>query len=147
MVELVVLSFLASLGFGIVFQMEKCDLFIAGLGGAITRIAYLFFMSFISNRIIYAAASAFVAAIYAESMAKYRRSRSTMFLYPAIIPLIPGDLFYYTMYAMVQNDRPNFEYYISESMLALVGISIGFVLVSSILIYVRKMRNEIKMQK
>ena len=137
-IELVVLSFTASIGFGIVFQIHKKDLIFAGIGGAITRIFYIFFMSFISHRLLYAAASAFIAALYAEIIAKHRNSPSTLFWYPAIIPLIPGDLFYYTMYGMVESNRNKFEYYMSESLLSLVGISIGFVLVSSVTLYLRR---------
>ena len=46
--ELVVLSFIASLGFGIVFQIKKEDLIYAGIGGAITRIVYLILMAIIA---------------------------------------------------------------------------------------------------
>ena len=63
---LVVLSFGASLGFGIVFQLKKKDLLYAGLGGALTRIAYILLMGVLSNRVAYAAISACFAAAYAE---------------------------------------------------------------------------------
>jgi uncharacterized membrane protein YjjB (DUF3815 family) len=65
---------------------------------------------------------------------------ATVFLYPAIVPLIPGDLFYYTMCGIVLSDRDMFEQNAGECLLALFGISIGFVLSSSILHYIRQIR-------
>jgi uncharacterized membrane protein YjjB (DUF3815 family) len=137
-VELVILSFLASFGFGIVFQIHKDDLILAGIGGAITRIFYIIFMCFIPYRIVYAALSAFVAAFYAEALATKRKVPSTLFLYPAIIPLIPGDLLYYTMGGAILGDKEMLKNYGENCLLALLGISIGFVVCSSVSHYIRK---------
>lgn len=137
-IELVMLSFGASLGFGIVFQIRKEDLIYAGLGGAITRILYLIFMEFIPYRIVYVALAAFCAAVYAELLAGYKKMPATVFLYPSIIPLIPGDLFYYTMGGIVTREAELFQNNAVDCILALLGISIGFVLSSSILHYMRQ---------
>lgn len=139
-IELVFLSFLASLGFGIVFQIRKSDLIYAGLGGVVTRIAYIILMLFIPYRIVYAACAAFVAAVYAELLAYRKKMPATLFLYPAIIPLIPGDLLYYTMGGIVLSRVEMFESYAAECILALIGISIGFVISSSTSHYIRKHR-------
>jgi uncharacterized membrane protein YjjB (DUF3815 family) len=137
-VELVILSFFASLGFGIVFQIRKSDLVYAGLGGAITRIVYLIFMAFIPYRIVYVGLAAFCASIYAEIMANHKKMPATVFLYPSIVPLIPGDLFYYTMGGIVLSNEELFRNNAVECLLALVGISIGFVISSSALHYIRQ---------
>lgn len=139
-VEIVILSFFASLGFGIVFQIRKEDLVYAALGGMFTRIVYLLLMAFVPYRIVYAALAAFFAAVYAEILAFYKKTPATLFLYPSIIPLIPGDLFYYTMGGIVMGNRELFANNVVECILALVGISIGFVLSSSISHYMRRFR-------
>ena len=139
-VEIVILSFFASLGFGIVFQIRKEDLVYAALGGMFTRIVYLLLMSFVPYRIVYAALAAFFAAVYAEILAFYKKTPATLFLYPSIIPLIPGDLFYYTMGGIVMRNGELFTTNAVECLLALVGISIGFVLSSSISHYMRRFR-------
>jgi uncharacterized membrane protein YjjB (DUF3815 family) len=56
------------------------------------------------------------------------------------VPLIPGDLFYYTMVGIVLNDQEMFLDYAWQCLLALTGISVGFVLSSSILHYIRQIR-------
>ena len=136
-IEIVGLSILASVGFAIVFQIEKKDLIFAGLGGGITRIAYLFFMSLTPYRIVYAALAAFVAALYAEGLSGYKHTPATYFLYPSIIPLIPGDLFYYMCVGLVSGDNEMFTAYALECTLALVGLGVGFVVCSSFSNYMR----------
>ena len=139
-VEIVILSFFASLGFGIVFQIRRNDLLYAALGGMLTRIVYLLLMAFIPYRIVYAALAAFFAAAYAEVVAYYKKTPATLFLYPSIIPLIPGDLLYYTMGGIVMSDAQLFASNAVECILALVGISIGFVVSSSVSHHVRRFR-------
>jgi uncharacterized membrane protein YjjB (DUF3815 family) len=65
---------------------------------------------------------------------------ATVFLYPSIVPLIPGDLFYYTMVGIVVSDQQMFEDYAWQCLLALTGISVGFVMSSVILHYIRQFR-------
>ena len=84
--------------------------------------------------------AAFFAALYSEILANIRKEPSTLYLYPSIVPLIPGDLFCYVAFGIVwgntdliKNSGPNLA-------LALIGISIGFVLCSTIMHYVRKLQ-------
>lgn len=128
--ELVVLSVFASVGFAIVFQVEKKDLLFAGLGGGLTRVFYLIFMSFIPTRIIYVALAALVAALYAEIISGVKHVPATYFMYPTIIPLIPGDLFYYSCAGLITQNAEMFRVNAINCMLALVGLSVGFVVCS-----------------
>ncbi len=137
-IELIIVSFLASLGFAIVFQIRGKDLLWAGLGGAVTRLFYMIFMAFIPYRIVYAGLAALVAAIYAELLATYKKTPSTVFLYPSIIPLIPGDLIYYTFGGLILGEMDTFGKNGLDCIFSLVGISVGFVLASTIAHYVRR---------
>lgn len=129
-IELVVLSFLASLGFAIVFQVEKKDLLLAGLGGGLTRIFYLIFIAIIPSRIVYVALAAMVAALYAEIVSGMKHVPATYFMYPTIIPLIPGDLFYYTCAGIITGNAEMFRTNAINLILALVGLTVGFVVCS-----------------
>lgn len=135
--EIIVLSVLASMGFAIVFHIDKKDLWLAGLGGGITRIFYLIFIAFVPYRILYAALAAFVAAIYAEVVSGFKHTPATYYLYPSIIPLIPGDLFYYMCVGIIMRDVDMFENYAAECGLALVGLGVGFVVCSCFSHYMR----------
>ena len=52
-IKLILLSFLASIGFGLKFQMQTRYLAWAGLGGALTRLCYLLLLEVIDSRLIY----------------------------------------------------------------------------------------------
>lgn len=129
-IELVVLSVLASIGFAIVFQVGKKDLILAGVGGGVTRIFYLIFMSFIPNRIVYVALSALIAALYAEIVSGIKHVPATYFMYPTMVPLIPGDLFYYMCVGVITSNVDMFKQNAIQCTLALVGLSVGFVVCS-----------------
>ena len=129
-IELVVLSFLASLGFAIVFQVAKKDLLLAGLGGGLTRVFYLIFIAIIPSRIVYVALAAMVAALYAEIVSGMKHVPATYFMYPTIIPLIPGDLFYYTCAGIITGNAEMFRTNAINLILALVGLTVGFVVCS-----------------
>ncbi len=137
-IELIVLSFLASLGFAIVFQLRGKNLIIAAAGGAIVRTVYILLQMFIPYRILYAGLAAMAAAFFAEIIATKKKTPATMFLYPSIIPLIPADLIYYTLGGLVLGEQDTFVNNGIECILALVGICIGFVVASTITVYVRR---------
>lgn len=135
--KLIFFSFTASLGFGVVFHIEKKNLLLAGFSGALVRCVYLVFLEFIDERIVYSLLAAMFAALYAELMAMYRKVPSTVFLYPAIIPLIPGDLLYNTAVNFILQDTPLMLRNAADCALTLTGMSIGFVLISTFTYYRR----------
>lgn len=142
-IELVVLSIFASLGFAVSFEVrKKRDLFFAALGGGIIRVAFILLIYAMPNyRIAYMTLAAFVAALYAEILANIQKKSSIVYLYPSIIPLIPGDLVLYTCFGMVWQNPELFGPNGMESILALVGICTGFVLCSTIMHYVRRFKS------
>ena len=137
-VILVILSFFASLGFAIVFRIERKFLLYAGLGGGLTRIVYLILMQLTDNRAIYMMFAAMFAAAYAEFLAPKMKTPSTVFLYPSIIPLIPGDLLYNTIVGLVLHDSAAFKSNGISCAIALIWMSIGFVLISTMNYYWRR---------
>ncbi|MCR4610593.1 MAG: threonine/serine exporter family protein, partial [Lachnospiraceae bacterium] len=136
--ELIGLSFLASLGFAIIFQVRGKFLLIAGAGGALVRTVYIICQMFIPYRILYAGLAAMAAAIFAEIVSTKKNTPATVFLYPFIIPLIPADLIYYTIGGLILGETNTFVENGIDCLLALLGISIGFVVASTISHYIRK---------
>ncbi|MBQ7543951.1 MAG: threonine/serine exporter family protein [Synergistaceae bacterium] len=137
-VILVVLSYIASVGFGIVFMIPPKDLWLAGLGGALARLALVSLTPVTDNRLLFVTLSAMAAALYAEFLAVTRKQPSTYFVYPSIIPLIPGDLFFFAMVGLYLGDRASVESYGVNCLLSLAGLSIGFVLSSTVAHHVRR---------
>ncbi len=141
---MVILSFIASVSFGVVFRIPPKDLWLAGLGGVLARIALLTLTPLMSERLSYMTASALVAALYAEFLAVRRRQPSTYFVYPSMIPLIPGDLFFFALIGLYVGDVSIFISQGINCLLSLSGLSIGFVLSSTVSHYIRKIRYEMK---
>ncbi len=133
-------SFLASAAFGVVYRIPNRDLWCAGLGGAITRIMLLLLAPVISSRLVFITIAALAAGLYAEGMATVRHYPSTYFLYPAIVPMIPSDLFYYTLVGIYTRDALMISENVWSCVLTLLGMSIGFVLSSIVAHYIRKAR-------
>jgi uncharacterized membrane protein YjjB (DUF3815 family) len=137
----VVLTLLASAGFSIVFNIQLKDLPFAALGGVIVRIVYILFqLAFPSYRFVYTILAAFFAALYSEILAINKKEPSTLYLYPSIVPLIPGDLFYYTALGIIWGNGSLISQYGPDLALSLVGISVGFVLCSTVVHYIRKFK-------
>ena len=139
-IELIGLSFLASFGFGIVFNIHEKDLIFAALGGFVIRIVYILFSHILDYRITYTVLAAFSAALYSEILATIKKEPSTLYLYPSIIPIIPGDLIYYSMLGVVWANGTLFLENALSCLLVLAGISFGFVLCSSFTHYSRRIK-------
>ena len=135
---LILLSFGASVSFGFVFRIAPDDLWIAGLGGVLTRIVLLVMTQFTGTRLVYITVAALVASLYAELWARKEKVPSTYFAYPAIVPLIPGDLFYYSLVGIYLGDQGMSVENGRSCLLALLGLSIGFVLSSTVAHHVRR---------
>ncbi len=136
-IKLVLCSFAASYCYGIIYQMERKDLVWAGVGGALTRCCYLILLGLIDQRFVYSLLAAGFSALYAEIMALYKKMPSTVFLYPAIIPLLPGSLLYHTAVSFISNDTAAMMVYARNCGLTLAGISLGFVIISTFTYYRR----------
>ena len=137
---LTLLSFVASTGFAIVFRITVKDLWLAGLGGLMTRVALIVLSGSGLNRLLFMTIAASVAALYAEFLAVKRRQPSIYFVYPSIIPLVPGDLFFYTLSGLYIGNFETFYTNGVNCLLSLSGLSLGFVLSSTVSHYVRRIR-------
>ena len=135
---LVALSFAASVGFGVVFRIPFKDLWLAGLGGALSRLSVIYLPGIFAGRFTYTTLSASVAAMYAEFLAIRRKQPSTYYIYPSIIPLIPGDLFYYAITGIYLGAREWVEINGVNCLISLAGLSMGFVLASTFVIHARR---------
>ena len=137
--ELVGLSFMASAGFGVVFNIQWKDLLYAAIGGTIVRIVYIALQAAIPDyRFIYTIVAAFCAALYSETLAIFKKEPGVLYRYPSIIPLIPGDLFFYVAAGIIWGDGELISAHAPNLGLVLIGISLGFVLCSTVVHYVRK---------
>ena len=128
-------------GFAIFFKMKGKQIALAGIGGAVTWMVYLFVQSFVTGYFVpYFAAAVFVA-VYAEIMARINRAPATIFLTAAAVPLIPGGSLYYTMAGLVNKDEVLFTQSGEAAIVIALAIAMGFVVVAVITRYIRAFLN------
>ncbi|EKQ56357.1 MULTISPECIES: threonine/serine exporter family protein [unclassified Clostridium] len=101
MILQIVVSFLSSLGFGIIFNIKGKNLYFAALGGTLSWISYLFFTHNKISTILSLFISSIIFSIYSEICARYLKTPVTTLVVCALIPLVPGSGMYYTMYETI----------------------------------------------
>ena len=99
-----VTAFIGSLGFAMLFHVQREKLLLASLGGLLAWGAYLL-MGFVSGQDVVRYFFASVAlTVYAETMARVVKCPATLFLITAAIPLVPGGSLYKTMQLFMEQD-------------------------------------------
>lgn len=94
-------SFIASLGFGIIFNIKGKNLIFAALGGGLSWFCYLFFSKFNISDVLSFFLSSIIFSIYSEICARILKTPVTTLVICALIPLVPGAGMYYTMYETI----------------------------------------------
>ncbi len=134
-------AFIATLGFGIVFNIKGKNLFFAALGGTIAW----FFYSLLLKFNIYSVNALFISSLifstYSEIMARILKTPVTTLVICALIPLVPGSGMYYTMLESIQgNISKSLE--IGLTTLSQAGaLAVGIIFVSSITRFINAAKN------
>lgn len=121
----IILSFTCSVGFGIVFKIKPKELPLAGLAGVIVRIVLIIAKLFTSRRLLYTFLGALSGTFFAEFLGLRRNTSIAKFMYPAMVPMIPGDLLYNVIVCMINLDGINLLKYGTDLVASLVGIALG----------------------
>lgn len=140
-----VMAILSAFGFALKLGMKRPSRLLAGaVAGLVGWGAYLLAElvgcdGFASCFIASAAGS-----VYAQIMARVLRAPSTVFLVPAIIPLVPGRALYYTVSNMLQGNSALSELWGESTAIEALAIALGIVAViitvGSIMAIVRRAR-------
>lgn len=125
---------LGSLGFSLIFNVGKKHLIPAMLGGLLAWGVYLLCMCLPWMGVMMSTVVASVCCqIYSEILARIYKTPTTVFVIPAVVPLIPGGSLYNTMYAAVMKDWVQFRQFGVQTLWGTLGIAIGLSFVSGIL--------------
>ena len=134
-------SFLASLGFGVLFNIKGNKLFLAGIGGGIGGGVYSWILLLGYGEMIAMFFGSIAFSLYSEIFARLFKTPVTIFIICALIPLVPGGGMYRTMLQAIQGHA-------SEALaLGLNTLSTAGVLVLGILIVSTIMRAIYKPKK
>ena len=100
----IVTAFLGSLGFALLFGLRRRFVLPAALGGMLTWGVYLLLSCLVASAFLACLVASACAVLYAELLARLLHSPATVFVIPAVIPLVPGGSLYYAMSCVVQKD-------------------------------------------
>ncbi|MDT8716251.1 threonine/serine exporter family protein [Clostridium sp. 19966] len=95
---------IATIGFGIIFNVKGKNLFLCAIGGGASWFIYLLSSKYTDSIALSMFASSVFIGIYSEIMARVRKAPVTIFVLCTIIPLVPGGGMYYTMYYSIKGD-------------------------------------------
>ena len=126
-----VTAFLGSLGFSLLFNLHRRHLLFASLSGMITWGLYLLVHSFLKSPFLANLFASVFAVTLAEVLAHWRKCPATLFVIPAIIPLVPGSSLYYAMSYAVAHDLETANRYGHQTVVAALAIAAGISFVTA----------------
>ncbi|MBO5556732.1 MAG: threonine/serine exporter family protein [Oscillospiraceae bacterium] len=129
-------AFLGSLGFSLVFGVRRRHLFAASLGGLFAWAIYLAVDAWLHSGFLACLLASAFSVLYSELLARLRKTPATLFLVPAIIPLVPGSSLYYAMSCVVRKDFSNAREYGTLTLEYALAIAAGI----SFVLAVREIR-------
>ncbi|WP_054948786.1 threonine/serine exporter family protein [Numidum massiliense] len=98
------LSFIASMGFGIIFNAPRKSLLQCGVVGSVGWVPYILLVDAGVDAVQASFVGAFAVALIGHVMAKTYRTPVIIFSVAGIIPLVPGGLSYDTMRHAASNE-------------------------------------------
>ena len=86
----IAITFIAALGFALFYNVRKCHVLYATIGGVITWIIYYILHSMDAGLLPSCLIASMFAAIYAEVLAHIYKTPTAVFFLISVIPLVPG---------------------------------------------------------
>ena len=120
-------SFIASLAFSFTFGIHGKD-----------KLLNISLSSFLDNRFVIILISALAASLYGDFMSRKLQVPTAYFIYPSIIPLIPGDMFHYMIASLVTGNIRLAEVQAFDCILSLVALSLGTIIGTTTLQSIRR---------
>ena len=128
----ILMGFLGSVGFSVMFHIRGKRLVIASLGGLMSWAVFLLLAGLLpAEPTRYFLASAAVT-VYAEVFARVIKTPTTTFLVPSLIPLIPGGSLYYTMNYALNEQWPAFAAKAIYTLELAAALALGIIAVTTL---------------
>ena len=128
-----VVAVIATISFGITFQMPRRHYLACGLTGAVGWMVYIFGVELFA---LSPAIATLVATLPLTGCARFfairHKAPVTIFLLPGIFPLVPGAGIYYTAYYFLQGEEVLFASKGAETFKVALALALGIALVCSL---------------
>ena len=102
-----VACFVAVMFFCVVMSLPKKAIMLSSLFGTVTYIIYRL-IYFAGQEILGYLAATFFAAVSAEILARYCKMPTTVFVFPGIVPLVPGVGLHRSLICLINDDISGF---------------------------------------
>lgn len=136
-------AFICTMGFATLFNVPKASILKSGIGGGIGWVLFNFINNMTDSVVISTFVASLAIAIIGELLAIKYRNPATVYIIPAIVPLVPGYGLYYTMLSIIENNYDLAAKHGSESFLISISIAGALTIVLSINTFRKQKRSQI----
>ncbi|MGN0375384.1 MAG: threonine/serine exporter family protein [Butyrivibrio sp.] len=136
----IVSACIGTIGFSLIYNIRKRHLIPGFVNTVIVVSLYVILSGRIDNLLVLNTFLSVIAALLSELEARLFKAPVTVFLIPAIFPLVPGGYLYYTMYAIITQNSAAVNTNASAALMTSLGLATGIVMVSLIFSFIRKRR-------
>lgn len=133
-----IVSFMAAVGFGLIFQVPDRPLFISALNAGVGWIIYKIVLSYTASVYLASFLSAFFISFISEFCARWFKYPALIFIVPGVINLCPGEAIFNTMKFFINNETTLVLLTLFKAIAIAGAISFGILLSSS---FSRNMKN------
>lgn len=123
----IIISFISTVGFGIIFNVPKKELVRCGIVGTVSWMIYYSLYMHHMSVVIATGVAAFAVAIISQVFAIKYRVPVIIFIAGGIIPLVPGGVAYNAMKSFVENDYLLAVSYTTNTAMLAGTIALGIV--------------------
>ena len=122
----------STVGYCLLMNVPVKKIIPASVGGMLSWLLYLLLKDRVQSVLYLLVLVGAFAATYSEIAAKIAKTPATLFLLPALIPLVPGGSAYYAMLGLVQNRFDDMRRYALLTGQWAVGLAAGICVVAVI---------------
>lgn len=133
-------SFIASAGFGVLFNAPKKSLLKCGFVGMVGWFVYIWLVNWQYDAVISSLIAAFTIAVISQIFAKMYKTPIIIFSVAGIIPLVPGGIAYDAMRNFVENDYNMAIQLAAKAFMISGAIAVGLVISEVINQMIRKVQ-------
>ena len=125
-----VTAVLAAGGYAMVCGFRKpLRILFGAIGGGLCQLSYILMALSGADEAVCLIVATVIGAIYAQILAKALKTPSTVFVLPAVIPLIPGRALYYTMSWALRGNFEKFSRWGIDTIIWALSIAFGLITV------------------
>lgn len=135
-------SFIATLGFGILFNIKGRNLLLASIGGMLGSIVYTCCLDALMNEVTALFLASVCFSLYSEILARICHTPVTTFIICALIPLVPGNGMYQTMKLAIDGDAIAALQMGLDTIAFAGSLALGIIFVSTIMRFFLKRKSK-----